>query len=262
MLVINHILNVQLETALATDRRIVSRKSQFDSETELSETQLVRVRPMKGSKLVNRVSKKRNRSGTASSAQSRSSTPAAQTDDGTTSPTKLRPPPASHATSPVTGSETITHVRSGSETSRKEPPLRRISSGASLSATRPASPSDVTTTTPALTPGVSATTDDEETDFQSAYSASPRESYVESGQDQVYNEDEDTPLASVGEKKKANVGRHKLPNLSNVKRERVSSTATATVRHHQPQPSPTFSEDTVVSPNDVISQTRIVVSDA
>ncbi|KAI0655095.1 AEX-3 domain-containing protein [Cubamyces menziesii] len=54
------------------------------------------------------------------------------------------------------------------------PGLRKIPSTASISAF---SPSTVTPTTPALTPGASAATDDEDTDFQSAYSTSPRGSY-------------------------------------------------------------------------------------
>ncbi|KAI0932188.1 hypothetical protein AcW2_000881 [Taiwanofungus camphoratus] len=57
------------------------------------------------------------------------------------------------------------------------PVLRRIPSTVSLSATRPTSPSMITPTTPSLSLGASATTDDEETDFQSAYSTSPRGSY-------------------------------------------------------------------------------------
>lgn len=35
----------------------------------------------------------------------------------------------------------------------------------------------ISPTTPALTPGASATTDESDTDFQSAYSTSPRDSY-------------------------------------------------------------------------------------
>ena len=57
------------------------------------------------------------------------------------------------------------------------PPLRKIPSSASISAI---SAQAATPSTPALTPGgASAATDDEETDFQSAYSTSPRGSYGE-----------------------------------------------------------------------------------
>lgn len=49
--------------------------------------------------------------------------------------------------------------------------MRRIPSSASINAI---SPTARTPTTPSLTPGASAVTDDEETDFQSAYSTSPR----------------------------------------------------------------------------------------
>jgi len=57
--------------------------------------------------------------------------------------------------------------------------LRKIPSTVSLSATRPPSPSLKTPITPSLTTGTNTTTDDEDTDFQSAYSASPRGSYGE-----------------------------------------------------------------------------------
>ena len=64
---------------------------------------------------------------------------------------------------------------------RSEPPsqsLRRIGSGVSLSATPP-SPA-LTPITPTLTHGNIGSTDDEDTsDFQSAYSVSPRDSYGE-----------------------------------------------------------------------------------
>lgn len=54
------------------------------------------------------------------------------------------------------------------------PGLRKIPSTVSLGATRPSSPSALT---PSLTTATSTATDDEDTDFQSAYSASPRGSY-------------------------------------------------------------------------------------
>ena len=52
--------------------------------------------------------------------------------------------------------------------------MRRSPSTASIGAI---SRSAATPTTPSLTPGASAVTDDEESDFQSAYSTSPRGSY-------------------------------------------------------------------------------------
>ena len=77
--------------------------------------------------------------------------------------------------------------------------LRQMHSNASLSAI---SAQVATPSTPALTPGgASAATDDEETDFQSAYSASPRGSYVESGDDAALDgeyDEQGTPTKIVG----------------------------------------------------------------
>ena len=216
-----------------------------ESEGELSETVPARARSAR--KLVNKPLKKRARSGTASSAQSRTSTSATHTDDGTVSPATYTRP----LLKPVENrSETPTEIRSSSETSRGGPPLRRIPSGVSLSATRPVSPpvspSEVSATTPSLTPAVSATTDDEETDFQSAYSASPRESYgsFENGNGGKYDEDD---TGSLEKEDKDGFERHSVHTFAKLQRERVSSTATAIQRHDQAQPSPTFSEDTVIS---------------
>jgi nicotinamide N-methyltransferase len=257
---------------LSSDRRRNHRKglhSNQESEADLSENQAARARSAKVSRLVSKATKRRQRSGTTSSAQSRSSTPAVHTDDGIVSP---KAHPKSVLASSGTQSETSVHVRSASETSRgestshesasaghdapvipeeeplnpEEPVVRRVSSGASLSATTPQSSSDVTPATPALAPGVSATTDDEDTDFQSAYSASPRESYVE-GQEELDNEDDDITPAIVENGRSDNLEHLTVAKRSKVKRERVSSTATAVQRREPSQSSPTFSEDTVVS---------------
>jgi len=109
---------------------------------------------------------------------------------------------------------------------------------------RPVTPSELTPTTPSLTPGISATTDDEETDFQSAYSASPRDSYGSfDGRDPVDAEEGEGRVSPVAVEKN-DVGRRSAAhNLPKLRRQRVSSTATAI----QGQPSPTFSQDTVIS---------------
>lgn len=77
---------------------------------------------------------------------------------------------------------------------RGDPPsqgLRRIGSGVSLSATPP-SPA-LTPVTPSLTQGNIGTTDDEDmSDFQSAYSISPRDSY---GGDNAQQERDPTPTS-------------------------------------------------------------------
>ena len=71
--------------------------------------------------------------------------------------------------------------------------LRRIGSGVSLSATPP-SPA-LTPITPTLTQGNIGSTDDEETDFQSAYSVSPRDSYGEDNNVQGDDRDGLTPTS-------------------------------------------------------------------
>ncbi|KAJ2966567.1 hypothetical protein NUW54_g13768 [Trametes sanguinea] len=107
------------------------------------------------------------------------------------------------------------------------PGLRKTPSAASVGAI---SPSTVTPTTPALTPGASAATDDEETDFQSAYSTSPRGSY---GSFENYNHqkgyddrsEEVTPTGITGHHLDE-FGTHQEVALKS--RERNFSTSTAT----------------------------------
>jgi len=96
-------------------------------------------------------------------------------------------------------------------------------------------PRTVTPVTPALTPALTGTTDDSDTDFQSAYSAtpSPRESL---GGNFDYDR-----TGSVEKQKQHIPGSFETPKVGIV-RERVSSNMTAV-----PQSSPTFSDDTVVS---------------
>lgn len=86
-------------------------------------------------------------------------------------------------------------------------------------------------------------TDDSDTDFQSAYSTSPRGSYGSfgSGQGHAYPEDDDDRTNVQDD-----FDQH-LPSFSKTRRERVSSTATAISPRDHPEPSPTFSEDTVIS---------------
>jgi hypothetical protein len=72
---------------------------------------------------------------------------------------------------------------------RADPPpqgLRRIGSGVSLSATPP-SPA-MTPITPTLTHNIGSTDDEDMSDFQSAYSISPRDSY---GEDNVQRDERD-----------------------------------------------------------------------
>lgn len=121
------------------------------------------------------------------------------------------------------------------------PPITTATAGSSKTnddASIAESTSAATPVTPALTPALTGTTDDSDTDFQSAYSAtpSPRESLRGNfdydrigGSDALHAVEKQIP------------GSFDAPKPGIV-RERVSSIMTAL-----PQSSPTFSDDTVVS---------------
>jgi len=102
-------------------------------------------------------------------------------------------------------------------------------------------PRTTTPITPALTPALTGTTDDSDTDFQSAYSAtpSPRESLRGNFDDRMGGSD---TLHTVEKR---------IPGSfeTSIVRDRVSSIVTAV-----PQSSPTFSDDTVVSGRGAISR--------
>lgn len=104
-------------------------------------------------------------------------------------------------------------------------PLRKISSGASLSAL---SPSDTATpTTPALTPAIGFITDDSDTEFQSAYSTSPRDSYVSfDGRQTPLYHDSDDSIEFTDQSR--DYGKQVASQLIKAPvRERVTSTGTA-----------------------------------
>jgi hypothetical protein len=106
-----------------------------------------------------------------------------------------------------------------------------------------------------MNPGVSVTTDDEETDFQSAYSASPRESYADYDGGKG---DEDETVVVDNDKKDGHKKRQSISTFTKLQRERASSNATAVQRHDIAQPSPTFSEDTVVSQRGMLSKRMVI----
>jgi nicotinamide N-methyltransferase len=108
-------------------------------------------------------------------------------------------------------------------------------------------PRTVTPVTPALTPALTGTTDDSDTDFQSAYSAtpSPRES-LRGNFD--YDRKGGGSDSLHGMEKQHIPGSFEAPKAGIV-RERVSSIMTAI-----PQSSPTFSDDTVVSGRDAVAR--------
>ncbi|VDB84478.1 unnamed protein product [Peniophora sp. CBMAI 1063] len=137
-------------------------------------------------------------------------------------------------------------------------PLRRIASDASVGAMSPIDPAFAanvqaeTPTTPALTPTFTGTTDESDTDFQSAYSASPRQSYAGHEVGEIQDEDEeaeggDTFLALDSPSSEANFAHGRFRGVEH-ERARVGSTATITAPHMnsaQAKASPTLSEHTV-----------------
>ena len=244
----------QLESALAErSERQWKNQSSPESESELSEARQsasVRQRPPRSTKLVGRPPPKasRNRSGTGSTARSAEGR---RSDAGDATPGNPRKPSiSSGGRTPTPTSASVAGEIPDEHEHETEPEpslpasshatgtLRKIASGVSLSATRPASPAALTPSTPALTPALTGTTDDSDTDFQSAYSASPRESYGDFDEDGAVGalphvDDFGVPAAA---------GRYQRAK----NRERVSSVAT-TITGDRAQPSPTLSEDTIVS---------------
>ena len=120
--------------------------------------------------------------------------------------------------------------------------LRKIPSDPSLSALHPASPTSpqvTTPITPSLTNGTSSVTDDEDGDYQSAYSTSPRGSYgsfekYSNHPDEASDSDLGTPT---------NVAKEYVVDLEPSYRNRASSTSTAKGPKHQYKPN----EDTIPS---------------
>jgi EEF1A N-terminal glycine/lysine methyltransferase len=100
--------------------------------------------------------------------------------------------------------------------------LRKIPSDASLTALSPTSPSTIVTPiTPSLTTSASVTTDDEEGDYQSAYSTSPRASYGSLDHYGVHTDPDDRDLGTPTTLSK---GYH--IDFEQTYRERASSTST------------------------------------
>jgi len=110
------------------------------------------------------------------------------------------------------------------------PSLRKVASGASLTALSPDAPTTAPTT-PALTPAITTTTDESDTEFQSAYSASPRDSYGSFESKKASHLDSDDSGTSTDVEKIHVTEFTDLPV-----RTRLSSVATA-VQHTTPTPS-------------------------
>ncbi|KAF5390328.1 hypothetical protein D9757_002945 [Collybiopsis confluens] len=174
-------IQAKLENALTVDRRTAKWRGNVqdsDGDSEASDTPSAAVsRPPRTHKKSKSLDKKgRKRSNTASSTRSSIMTAHAAEEDLTSTP------PVSAGRKPLSvktpGSATPAQWNPSSLEERVA--VRKIASGASLSATRPISPSAVVTpSTPALSPGPHGTTDESDSDFQSAYSVSPRASYQE-----------------------------------------------------------------------------------
>ncbi|KAI6047633.1 DENN domain-containing protein [Pisolithus marmoratus] len=213
----------------------------------------VRAYPPRGTKLVNHPpvrGKRRERSDTSSTSHTGSATTVTRgsVDIASTprrSPSLNRENPPGHIEPEATGSVATEDTMTPTT---ETPSMRKVTSGASLSALSPEAPT-TTPTTPALTPALSSTTDDSDTDFQSAYSTSPRDSYGSFDSNQaVHNESDDSGNATdrTGE-------RHVTEFTKLPMRERLSSTATAIL---QVQPSPTSSDVTVAPRARVLSARR------
>ncbi|KAL1951922.1 hypothetical protein VTO73DRAFT_1071 [Trametes versicolor] len=126
------------------------------------------------------------------------------------------------------------------------PGLRKIPSTASFGAF---SPTTATPTTPSLTPGANGATDDEDTDFQSAYSTSPRgsygslEHYGAKGYAASDNTEQVTPTGLAGDHLDE-FGTHQDLALKGRERNFSTSTATTAVKS-QSRLTNRASEDTV-----------------
>jgi hypothetical protein len=167
----------QLESALSQERRSGRRRKNGIGESEGEDSEATSVRQVskkhqKPSKINTKGS--RTRSGTTSSTRTGIST---ATDEGTATSV-----PRTMTPSAVSETENKTPTR-GTFPESIPPPLpcdhEEAENIPSLDthAQQPLTSEHDTPTTPGLTPGASATTDESDTDFQSAYSASPRDSY-------------------------------------------------------------------------------------
>ncbi|KAI0003680.1 hypothetical protein BJV74DRAFT_881520 [Russula compacta] len=227
------VLQIQqkLENALAADReRQWKAPSSPESDGESTEGRVITTRPRsrKPSGVVSRTPKgPRKRGDTVTSTK----TAISRQDSIDTTRGEISPK--------VEEARTPTRVETFNKESDAAGPSPKItttgSNDAPVSSSVAADQADTPTpVTPALTPALTGTTDDSDTDFQSAYSTSPspRESLRgnfddhKGGSDTFHAEEKQIPGAFE----------------AGVVRKRVSSAVTAVA-----QPSPTFSDDTMVS---------------
>ncbi|KAG0708851.1 DENN domain-containing protein [Suillus ampliporus] len=235
------VLQIQqkLETALASERvqEWKNRSAAGHSSTEDERrTKLVNNPPGKA--------RRRARSNTASSTQTSTiSRGSVDTICSSATPRRAASPRAEQGI-PGHGDSQIESSADEGTVADSMPSLRKIASGASLSAL---SPEAATPSTPALTPAIGSITDDSDTEFQSAYSTSPRDSYVSfDGRQTPHYHDSDDSTDSTD--RSCNYGK---PVTKSPVRERVSSTATAILRTRS---SPSLDEDTIVLKGRVLGQ--------
>ncbi|KAF8807403.1 DENN domain-containing protein [Phlegmacium glaucopus] len=223
------VLEIQqkLETALSTDRRgpkWKSRPGQESGEEELSEVGSTRSRPSRSRRLHSKPrSNPRTRSGTTSSTQT--STPTVHADDSIRNPSSHKK--ASSAP-----------VEPGTKTPTRDSFLDISQDEQSVPEPIPSPPSsktDVQENLPSVAiPAPVGLTEDSDTDFQSAYSASPRESNgsfdSEPGNLDLLN---DTLALQI--KSQENV-EDRLSAAPKTRRERVSSTSTAIIIRESTEP--------------------------
>jgi len=183
--------------------------------------------------------KRRDRSDTTSSTQTGTITRRSVDTISSVTPRRAPSPQPEQKIPEHSGSQVESSADEGT-VSGSEQPLRKIASGASLTALSPSEPT--TPSIPTVVPATGSITEDSDTDFQSAYSTSPRDSYVSfDGRQTPHFHDSDDSAESSGFGR--DYGKHITPQLMKPPvRERVSSTATAI----QTKTSLTPSDDTVV----------------
>jgi hypothetical protein len=258
------VLQIQqkLETALASEnvqdrkKRAAANKSTgsdyaTDERADESSDAAVPVRPRqpRGTKLVNNPpvkAKRRERSDTASTNRTGTGTVARHSVDTTTSETPQHSStpdnvPGEDRTSGQVESETdcteiLTPTAETSHASTRHS-VRKVSSGASLTAISSVTPTTAPTT-PALTQAPTITTDESDTDFQSACSTSPRDSYGSFDGNKALQHDSDDSGTSTDQD--YNSGKRHVTEYTDLPvRARLSSTATTV-----PQGSPALSDVT------------------
>ena len=213
----------QLETALSTDRRGTkwkTRSSQESGEEELSEVSSNRSKPSRSRRHHSKPrSNARTRSGTASSTQTNTATVHGEDIVRTASPQK------NHSTLPLepdTKTPTRTSFVVNQDQQRESEPVPSL----------PISKIDAQKNLPTVARPNTGVTDDSDNDFQSAYSASPRDSYgdFDSEQGNLDIVNNDTLVLS-----QENV-EDRLSAAPKTRRERVESTSTAIIIRESTEP--------------------------